>query len=486
MFHGDFSGALAIFMTVFQAGVIILILGLMYQIHRLQKQKNALLQEKDLVFNFVYDIGEVFADSDSVDLAALLKRVLSYALRTTNAGAGAIYLLASDDETLHAEAVVGVFPPLSGEIDDGIDTAFSKIRYVERIVRRQDIKVGEGLIGEVVAQGVPVLVPHGPGDPRVPVYAQDFLQLNSLLLVPMRFRHKVIGVVAVVNRTDGQPFSRTDMDLMQALADQASVAIHYAKFSNALDDKRRLDYDLGIAKKIQAALLPRVLPDIEGVEIGAFSVPAQQIGGDYYDFVQVDDDHLGIVIADVSGKGVSGAIVMSLCRSVLRVKAAGNLSPASVLKQVNRVLCPDLSEGMFISILYMVLNMKKHELVVARAGHLYPVLNSGVGQPWQIESKGMAMGFGTPDMFDAALEEKSVWLKPGDMVVAYTDGVTEAQDRLENEWGLLNLMKATQASAFEGESATKVADNIHQQLLEFVGDTAQYDDMTLMVLRTVK
>lgn len=484
--YGELTGFLAVFVMVFQAGVIVLILGLMYQIHRLQKQKNALLQEKDIVVNFVYDIGEVFADSDSVDLAALLKRVLSYALRTTNAGAGAIYLVEQDDETLRAEAVVGVFPPLSGEIDEGIDTAFSKIRYVERIVKRQAIRVGQGLIGEVVSQGVPILIEQAATDPRVPAYPQDFLQLTSLLLVPMRFRHKVIGVLAVVNRTDGKLFATTDMDLLQALADHASVSIHYAKFSRVLDDKRRLDYDLGVAKKIQAALLPRILPDVEGAELGAFSVPAQQIGGDYYDLVQVDDNHLGIAIADVSGKGVSGAIVMSLCRSVLRVKAAGCLSPATVLRQVNRILSDDLSEGMFISILYMVLNTKTHELVVARAGHPYAVLNSGVGQPWQVESKGMAMGFGSPDMFDAALDEKSVFLKPGDMIVAYTDGVTEAQDQKQNEWGLLNLMKAMQASAFEGENAKKVAANIHQQLLEFVGDTEQYDDMTLIALRTVR
>lgn len=482
----DPSLLLVIFLFVFQAAVLGLIVALFIRAQKLTRQRDILLQEKDVVLNFVYDIGEVFVETDSVDVGALLKRVVYYAQRTTGASSGVLYLLEPDDETLRAQAVGGVFPPLCGQVDHGIETAFSKIRYVERLVRRETIKVGEGLVGEVMARGLPTLIENAESDPRVPMYQQDFLMIHSLLLVPMRFRHKVIGVLGVVNRTDGKSFGQADMDLLQALADQASVSIHYAKFSAALDEKRRLDYDLGVAKRIQTTLLPKDVPQIEGVELAAFSVPAQQIGGDYYDFVEVDANHIGIVIADVSGKGVSGAIVMSICRSVLRVEAPGCLSPATVLKKVNRVLSRDLSEDMFVSILYMILNTQTHELVLSRGGHVHPILNTGFGEPSIVKSGGIAMGLTDTNTFDEMLEEKSVVLKPGDIVVGYTDGVTEAQDRNENEWGTLNLVKAVQTTALEGRGTQAVVTNVRQKLLQFVGDTPQYDDMTLVALRAVR
>ena len=477
---------LPILFCVVQVAVLIVVGLLLVRIRRLTRQRNILLREKDVVFNFVYDIGEVFAETDSVDVGALLKRVVYYAQRTTGASSGVLYLLEGDDETLRAQAVGGVFPPLSGHVDQGIETAFSKIRYVERLVRRETIRVGEGLVGEVMARGLPTLIEHAENDPKVPQYKQDFLVIRSLLLVPMRFRHKVIGVMGVANRMDGGIFGQVDLNLLQALADQASVSIHYARFSAALDEKRRMDYDLGIAKKIQTTLLPKDLPNIEGVDLAAFSVAAQQIGGDYYDFVDVDDSHVGLVIADVSGKGVSGAIVMSICRSVLRVEAPGCLSPALVLKKVNRLLSRDLSEDMFVSILYMVLNTKTHEMILARGGHVHPILNTGSGEPSTIKSGGIAMGLADTATFDEMLEEKNVWLKPGDIVVAYTDGVTEAQDRNENEWGILNLVKAIQTTALEGRGAQAVATNVRQRLLQFAGDTPQYDDMTLVALRAIR
>ena len=459
------------------------IVALLVRCNRLKQQRDTLLEVKNVVFNFIYDVSEVFAETDQVDLNALLKRVVSYGLRTTGAKAGALYLVDNDHETLRPGAITGMFPPLAGELGD-IRKAFSKVRYVERLVRERTIGVGEGLVGEVLATSMPILIEDPENDARVPKFELDFLRIHSILLVPMRFRHSVLGVLAVVNRMDGRPFTETDLSLLQALADQASVSIHYARFSAALDEKRRLDYDLGIARRIQTALLPKEIPQIEGVELAAFSVPAQQIGGDYYDFITVDDDHLGIVIADVSGKGVAGAIVMSICRSLLRTEAPGCPSPAAVLRSVNRTLSRDLSEDMFVSILYMVLNTKTREMVVSRGGHVNPILSPKGGvEPCSIEAGGMAVGLAQPELFDSLLEEKTVQLRPGDMVVAYTDGVTEAQDRVEQEWGELSLVQTVQGVTFEGGDAAALASRVRQRLMEFASNMPQYDDMTLVAMQ---
>lgn len=453
---------------------------------QLQKERDALLQEKDVVFNFLQDVGEVFAGGDSPDILELQRRVLFYALRTTRAGAGAIYLLEEDGEVLRAHATSGIFPPIVGGLDEGVKKAFSMTKHVDELVRSQEAHVGRGLIGEVAATGLPLLLQDAEQDTRIPRFDSEFLHVHSVLAVPMRFHNRVIGVLVVMNRVDDLPFIQADQNLLQALADQASVAIYYARFSAAMDEKRRLDYDLGIAHRIQQALLPKEIPNVPGVELAAFSVPAQQIGGDYYDFIRIDDTHIGIAIADVSGKGVSGAIVMAQCRSALRVKAPGCCRPAEVLCEMQRMLCADLAEDMFVTILYMVFNTVTHELRVARAGHTSPVVTPCSGaQPWTVDSGGIAIGLGDEEIFTGSLEERNVTLQSGDMLVVYTDGVTEAMDARQNEWGVLNLVKTIQLMTMDSEerSAERLVQSVQQKLLQFVGDMTQYDDMTLVAVR---
>ncbi len=462
------------------AAIIIL---LIHHINRMRRERDVLLQEKDVVFNFFYDVGEVFSRTDMIDVPALLHQVVSSALRTSRGGAGALFLADDERHTLRAASVSGVFPPLVGKIDDGIETAFSKVRYIENLVREQAIQAGEGVLGEVLLRGTPLLIQDGDLDNRLPRFKQDFLQVHSALVVPMRFRGEVQGVLAVINRIDGKSFSQSDLDLLQALADQASVSVYYAQFSKALEEKRRLDHDLGVARSIQEALLPREIPRLPGVDLAAFSVPAKQIGGDYYDFVDVDDGHLGIVIADVAGKGVAGAIIMTACRSLFHVKAKGCQSPATVLAEINTCLSPDLRTDMFVSVLYMILDLRTHSLTVARAGHMYPVIKSvGQAEPRLLKSDGIAVGLADAATFEASLEEKTVQLEPGDMVVAYTDGVTEARDAAGREWGLLNLIQAMQTTAYEGKGSQALARNVRQKLLQFAGDMPQYDDLTLVAV----
>lgn len=479
------SGSTAVLAVgLFVVILLLTILVLMRKLSSLRHERNELLNQKDVVFSFVYDVGEVFAGAETVEVHELLKRVLSYALRTGRAGAGALYLVEPGGETLRAEAVAGIFPPIVGGVDDGIETAFSKVRYVEELVRNQVVRVGEGLLGEVLARGGPIVIEEAETDTRVPRFRQDFLTIHSILLVPLRFRQEIIGVMAVVNRIDGRPFTASDASLLQALADQAAVSIHYATVSLALDEKRRMDRDLDLARQIQMALLPKEVPQVEGYELAAFSLPAEQVGGDYYDFVQVDGDHLGIAVADVSGKSVSGAIVMSVCRSILRLEARGCLSPGVVLKAVNRAMSGDMSEDMFVSMVYMIVNLRTREVTVARAGHMEPMIHSGHGGGVRVvASKGMAIGLADPDTFEAALEEGAARLQEGDYLTVYTDGVTEAQDRKGQEWGLHSLAEAVGAVALERGSASEAADQVRQRLLQFTVDLPQHDDMTMVVLK---
>ncbi len=467
--------------------LLVLLIAMLVMLQRLRSQRNELLRQKDVVFGFIHDVGELFADAESVDVQHLLKRVLQYAMRTTLAGAGALYLVENNGSRLRVQAVSGVYPPLDVPADDEqIHTAFSKTRFVEEKARSEAIAMGEGLVGRVALEAAPLIIADAERDERVPRYSYDFLEIHSVLLVPMRFHNTVLGVLSVINKVNGEPFVQSDLNMLQALADQASVSIYYARFGEALDEKRRLDADLNVARKIQKTLLPKKMPSIPGAELAAFSVPAREVGGDYYDTIRIDETHTGIAIADVSGKGVSAALIMALCRSALQTHAPGARKPAAVLRDINVMLSRNLAEDLFVTMLYMIYNHETRELTVARAGHVAPILfhADGAGKPLAIESQGMAIGIDDGELFDSSLTETTLQLEPGAMVVAVSDGVTEAMDSRGNEWGILNLVKTTQMALIDHAGAEAAAQQVRRRLLQFVGEAPQYDDMTLVILRT--
>lgn len=467
------------------AALALVLLGLLVLLLRryrvARRQNEDLLREKEVMFGFVHDIGEVFAESDSVDLDTLLQRVLYYALRTTRGSAGAVYMFDSAGRELRARAIAGVFPPIAARVEVPLDAA-SRSQAVEKLVRSQTVPLGEGLLGEIADFGGAVLVADAERDPRIPRYSPDFLRVRSLIAVPMRFHHRIMGVLCVVNRVDARPFTETDLNLLQALADQASVSAHYSILHADLDAKRRMDQDLDVARRVQQMLLPRRVPEAAGVELAAFNVPALGIGGDYYDFVRVDERSIGLAIADVSGKGIGGALLMSVYRSVLRAKAPGCASPAAVLREINRVLRDDLYEDMFVTALYLVYDEVSRELRVARAGHEPPILRrAGEAASFaRIESDGVAIGLADPEDFDAALTETAVPLAPGDLLALYTDGITEAQNAQGEEWGLERFVAALREAPADAEAALA---HVRDRLMAFVGNSPPYDDMTLSLMR---
>jgi sigma-B regulation protein RsbU (phosphoserine phosphatase) len=472
------------FVTVTALTELLLAVGgayLYFRLQNLRRRCDALVQEKEVIFGFMHDVGEVFAEGEDVDPDSLLKRVLFYALRTSRGAAGAVYLYDQSAEHLRVHALSGIFPPLWGDAGSGLDHAVSKSKHVEHLVRTRALRRGEGLIGQVADLNAPLLLPDAESDPRVPRHRTDFLRIRSLLLVPMHFQQQVLGVLAVANRVDGRPFTESDLSLLQALADQASASVHYAGLRESLAEKKRIDHDLSVARQIQLSLLPRELPHVKGIEASAYNEPAREIGGDYYDFVRIDDRHMGIAIADVSGKSVGGAMMMSICRSVLRAQASSCLSPAEVLKAVNRVIAPDMAPDMFISMLYMVVDMERHEVVIARAGHERPAIIRADGRSELIDSPGIVIGMTDRETFDQLLGEARTPLGVGDVVVGYTDGITEAMNEAGEEWGLDEFLKAARVGAPDG--AHSVLNNVRQRLQRFVGNYAQYDDMTLLALR---
>ena len=167
-----------------------------------------------------------------------------------------------------------------------------------------------------------------------------------------------MGVLAVANGPMSAPFSASDFVVFKSISEQSAFALYNAIIYSEANEKKRLDHDLQIARDIQRILLPSQPPPIDGFDIAGINIPARQVSGDYFDYIKVDDDRLGVVIADVSGKGVPASLIMAICRSVLRAEARLGKSPAEVLRKVNRQLYPDIKEDMFISMAYVILDHK--------------------------------------------------------------------------------------------------------------------------------
>jgi len=351
---------------------------------------------------------------------------------------------------------------------------------LQSYLRLHAIARGEGIIGEVWSNGEPLVLNHG--DRRLASLRDTSVDTESAMLAPLVYGNEQLGVLAVANGPMGTPFSGADLVIFKAIAEQSAFALYNAIIYSQAAAKRRLDTDLEVAKDIQRILLPSTAPDIGGYEISGINLAAQQVSGDYFDYIRIDEHRLGVVIADVSGKGVPASLIMAMCRSVLRSQAPGNDSSARVLSSVNRQLYPDIKEDMFISMAYLILDDQTDEVVLGRAGHDAPMLYKAQDQSViRINPPGMALGIDRGDVFDRVTRDFSQLLQKDDCLILYTDGVTEALDRKGMEFGMNRMMQAIQASAAEG--APGIIKRLTDDLRNFVGRNPQNDDITLIAIR---
>lgn len=241
--------------------------------------------------------------------------------------------------------------------------------------------------------------------------------------------------------------------------------------------------DLRTAAEFQAALCPRVFPDITEVEIEALSDPSMLIGGDYYDVLPVDDRRWGFVVADVSGKGAGAALVMTECRATLRLCAEGETSPAKVMRRVNRALQPDMRPGMFVAMFYGILDLDTKVLRYCRAGHEPPLLlRAGADTIDELPGSGMAIGLDDGTFFNDIIEEREVTLQPGDMLALYTDGITEALNPNGEEFGKQRLGQALRRDLTR--PLHEVVRTVDRYVRNFCVLEPRHDDRTLLLVRT--
>jgi serine phosphatase RsbU (regulator of sigma subunit)/anti-sigma regulatory factor (Ser/Thr protein kinase) len=358
--------------------------------------------------------------------------------------------------------------------------------------------VGEGPAARAPSSN-PMPVDIAPNDPIIPFFQGaagavdiDALELDSpaleamrasgvKLVVPLVTQGELIGLLNLGPRLSDQEYSGDDRRLLESLAAQAAPAVRVGQLVREQEaeirSRERLDQELAVARLIQQNFLPRALPEAPGWSVAADYRPAREVGGDFYDFIDLPGGRLGIVVGDVTDKGVPAALVMAATRSVLRASAQRLVEPGAVLVRVNEHLVPDIPQNMFVTCLYGVLELDTGRLVFANAGHNLPVLAAD-GTVTELLARGMPLGL-MPGM---TYEETEAMLDPGAHLLLYSDGVTEAHDADREMFGGGRLSAVmAQAGASDGGTLLRT-------LLEALGDFAgsaseQEDDITLVALR---
>jgi len=462
------------------AGWIITAWFQMRRIRRLERSHEEIQVEETLVFDFLHGLGEAFRET--IRPQELHRLIVEGATRILDAHGGALYVTDRTGGKLTPTFISKDCPPLVDVPQNILQQAAAAPIALESFLRLHTIDPGEGLIGRVWQTGQSICLTEFSEAPELAKLRGSAFGSASIMAASLRYGNQDLGVLALAQGPRGQPFSQGDFVVFKSIAEQSAFALYNAIIYSMANEKKRLDHDLEIARDIQRILLPSEAPAINGFQISGINAPARQVSGDYFDYIQVDEERLGVAIADVSGKGVPASLIMAICRSVLRAEAARNPSPADVLRKVNRQLYPDIKEDMFISMAYLILNHQRDGITLARAGHDAPLLYKRQSQTvTPIKSPGMVVGIDSGNVFDRLTVDFAVPLERDDCLVLYTDGVTETLNAEGDEFGLDRMMQSVRAGASDGAQA--IVRKIIGDVRDFTGSIPQNDDITLIAIR---
>ncbi|MFI5357999.1 MAG: PP2C family protein-serine/threonine phosphatase [Opitutales bacterium] len=479
-------------MLLIVIGILLGVLAMLAPIYRarreterLDEEKQQVTQERQLVVDFMHHMVEALGEG--LTREELQQRIVHAAILCSGALSACLFERRGDG-MMRSMAVEGLFPPHRPLPAAAREKLTTRAKFIEQVLRAEAFPDTEGIVGAVVQTGRGQLVADAAADERIVLHDDPALKVRSIIAVPLLFRDRSFGVLAVANAADGNHFTEADFSLMQSLAEQAALALHNAEFLNFQIEKKQLDLDLSLASGIQQMLLPGEMPPFPGLDLDARYSPAQKVGGDLYDVFALSDTRLGIAVADVSGKGIPASLLMAICRTNLRQIAPRQGSPAQTLIDLNRVLGGNLSNGMFITMLYCVIDLAAGTVTMARAGHELPLLSrrnalTGVAEETFVGSEGMSLGMVPDEIFGAVISDRVEPFNPGDVLVLYTDGITEAPNEEGKEFSGNRLADAVRT--LHNRSAVELNNGILESVHRFTSETAQRDDFTLVTVKRV-
>ena len=337
------------------------------------------------------------------------------------------------------------------------------------------LKLGEGLIGQVALTEEPITSPDVRKNPN---YINARIETRSEMVAPIISNTEVIGVFDLES-DELNAYSKDDLEVLMLLSSQVAIIIEKVMLHEQLIEKQRLEGQLEVARQVQLELLPPRDPQLEGYDISAYNFPTEEVSGDYYDWVKIYDDQIGLVIADVSGKGVPAALLMAFLRASLRAATHIGYSPHISMAKVNYLLWESIERNQFVTAFYAILDVTNKTLTYTNAGHNPPVLLKQNGDFSFIDRGSIPLG-----MFrDTRYHEYYLTTEPGDVLVLYTDGATEAHNPEGEEFGRERLVQAVKTNRQLG--ARELITAVHTEVLEWTDGRGATDDVTFFVIKAL-
>lgn len=390
------------------------------------------------------------------NLDVLLDKIMATAKKVMNADACSLLLV--DQET--------------GDL--AFQVALSEVG--QKVIDAGRVKMGYGIAGTVAKTGQPIAIKDAYNHPKFdPAYDKKTgFSTGSIVCAPLRHQNRIVGVCQVIlDRKKGKTFTNDDLPLFQMMCDASALAIQNALTIKNLLKTQQLESDLSIALSVQQGFLPKSPPEHDHFLFSAKTSPAKSVGGDYYDFIPLDNNRMGIVVGDVSGRGISAALHMARLMSDFRY-ASQLEEPHKVLQEVNNLMCARTSNGVFTTAIYMLLDLKKKKAVFANGGHPSPIMHL---KGKLILGEGKASGAPLGIMPNIRYKDENFSLEKGDRVFLFTDGVSDTKDQDNVVFGLDRLYDIVQKNLRRPDS---VLHELESSLESYRHNKDQHDDWTFL------
>ncbi|MBI5476592.1 MAG: SpoIIE family protein phosphatase [Ignavibacteriales bacterium] len=362
-------------------------------------------------------------------------------------------------------------------VDEEVPTEMKTlIRTQNSTSDHQQFHLNQNILGWMMINKKPMMTNDLSSDPRFTGVWTDG-EIRSILCVPLLAKNKLIGILAVFNKSEGNGFTEDDKRLLSILATQSAQVLETTRLYQQEQSLKVIQEQVRLAAVIQNDLLPKKFPTISGYEIVGKSIPAQQVGGDYFDFIPLNKTEMAICVGDVSGKGFPASLLMANLQATLRGQSMVTTSPKQCINHSNKLLFESTSSEKFATLFYGILDWEEHKFQFCNAGQDPPLHISHIGDQKRLSTGGIVLGI----MDSFPYEEEAIPLSPNDMIVIYTDGVTEAMNSRQEMFGEENLTSLLMQH--HDLTATEVMDTITAKLKAHIGDHTQYDDITIVVIK---
>ena len=393
----------------------------------------------------------------SLDTQDVMQKIIRRSLRAVNAEQGVITLIA----------------PLA------LTPAQTLVRTRVSSSSQPAYHLEQNLQGWMMLNKMPLVINDPYNDGRFQGVEWE-KSIRSLVCVPLMVKSALKGLLTIYNKKAGGEFTAEDQRLLSIIAAQSAQVVENARLYEGEQAFRRMQEELKFAAKIQLDLLPKSMPLIPGYDIAGKSLPAQSVGGDYFDFIPMNESRLAFCLGDVSGKGLPASLLMANLQATMRGLALMQLPAHECLRHANKLLYGSTDKCNFVTLFYGILDFRQHRLHYASAGHNPPFLFLHNQNSQALTCHGLVLGI----RGDTAYEEETVALSPGDLLLIYSDGITEAMNAQHEEFGEERLIETVRK--YRDATAHELIEKIMQAVKQHAGNTPQSDDMTLMALRRME